>query len=356
MPDIEPKTVRRTRDCGVISARASVFAATVASLFQQVTPLTLSTEAAGASALLGHQEQFAEDIDIGDGKYLPPAVEAFAPKGQPYFLHIPKNAGTTIEDSGFQQAGFKWGWHAWGSVVKLTMPDGHPCSWQHVPPDDLPDGNRSMYKDTEVFCITRHPYDRALSNYVWMVKLYPAVSDASKKLLEAHPLCSVAGLNHVLEQLSLAYLDGRKWLNDCHMLPQSKYVFGKKRQWCKHVIDIHELPTGFDDFMNKSGSDVKILETKNVNKDRCPGLSVTDINDTTLALLDNIYSDDFKKFNYTRANERKVPRLPDWVHYKSRTPSHDLKFYSAQVHAPRAHAAYLPHSSSVDAASLRKAA
>jgi hypothetical protein len=184
--------------------------------------------------------------------YLPPAPEGFA---RPFFIHIAKNAGQTIEDSGYA-AGIRWGAHVWNTPdnpVKLSMPDGNPCSWFHVPPDDLPVGNRSMYEGAEVFCVTRHPYARALSQYKWITRQFPAIAPDDARRLEAHPVCSVEGLNFFLQQTLLAYMDNQEFLQDCHIIPQVRYIFGRERNWCTRIIPIESLSAGFDSLMAERG-------------------------------------------------------------------------------------------------------
>lgn len=223
--------------------------------------------------------------------------------GVPFFMHIPKNAGQAVEDAAWEQAGIRWGWYVTRGPDKVIMPDDHPCSWFHVPPDLLPKDKRLLYEGTDTFCISRHPYERAVAEYRWELALDPEVSEASHKMLSAGPPCTAEGLNAFLQLSAQVYLAGRRFLHDCHMLPQSDLIWGRTRQWCTNVLRIESLPSAFTDFANRRGfGNVSLTsEKRNSHAYLCPELSVLSLSTETLEILDLIYANDFRRLNYSRA-------------------------------------------------------
>jgi len=203
-----------------------------------------------------------------------------------------------------------WGWFVHGGPEKVTMQDGHECSWFHVPPVLLPEANRSSFYDGhDVFCITRHPYLRAVSEYMWELSLDPAVSESAHNMLNGNPRCTPEGLNYFLLASFKEYLDGGIFLHDCHMLPQSEFIWDDTgRQWCKDILRIEDLPGAFDELMLSKGLGARLNETVNRNVGTCPGLGVEDLSADTLAMLDIIYAEDFRRLNYTRTLYGLEPR------------------------------------------------
>lgn len=177
------------------------------------------------------------------------------------FLHIPKNAGTTIENLGIT-GGKLWGrFEAHGSQV---MPDGNTCMKWHVPPSMLT--GPSPYNDptAEVFCVSRDPWGRMASEYVYLLSVYhkwpmPHVHDVG-------PACSKAGFNAFVQN-SIADMErGMRWMTDCHLLPQWDFVEDKwGRQWCDQVLDIKELTPQFNSLMAKHGLSLRMAPHNKAN-------------------------------------------------------------------------------------------
>merc|ERR1719428_1962821 len=107
------------------------------------------------------------------------------------FVHIPKNAGTTIEHLGREEK-IQWGMFKLKGQQK--MPDGNKCNSWHVPPALLAGYNPYLHPRAEVFCVTRDPWERLVSEYVWEL----SVQDKWPKFarfVKGGPPCTVLGLN-----------------------------------------------------------------------------------------------------------------------------------------------------------------
>ena len=81
-----------------------------------------------------------------------------------FFIHIPKNAGTSIENVGSKNN------YLWGKEYNFNMDEDeiqnlvqNKSIW-HLPPKYLPE-NKNPYKKYTNFAIVRNPYDRMVSEY-----------------------------------------------------------------------------------------------------------------------------------------------------------------------------------------------
>lgn len=177
------------------------------------------------------------------------------------FVHIPKNAGTTIENLGAEQ-GIVWGWRA--MMGKTQMPDGNKCSTWHVPPSSMYGYNPYAEPDVELFCVTRDPWERALSEHVY-----------TSSLDGDYHLCNVPGFNSFLSNAFTEIRAGRRWINDCHMLPQWDFIAGPDgRQWCNHILPIEDLVSRFNALMLAHGLAVRMppYRRDNDHSSDCPAL------------------------------------------------------------------------------------
>jgi hypothetical protein len=213
------------------------------------------------------------------------------------FLHIPKNAGTTIEDISYRQ-GIQWGRHDTADRMRNAnrMPDGNNCNGWHTPPSHYPWPN--PYESADVFCIVREPKDRLMSEYRYLLS---TPQGHRNPRLRTAPECTEAGLNNFLS-LSLRMMlppQSQLYISDCHFLPQSKFIWEGQKQWCTNVIRISDLPYGFNSVMAEKGYPIRLGAEKHNSKSyRCPGLSTGSFSPETKQLIRQVYAEDFARLNY----------------------------------------------------------
>jgi hypothetical protein len=221
------------------------------------------------------------------------------------FIHIPKNAGTAMEDAAFEGHNIRWGRYLMFGMFNVDGPQW--CSVHHVPAQHLGLQEQESYLNKENFCVTRHPYTRALSEYSYVLSL--TMDDPNRMESEAvlyrFPPCSVKGLNHFLQTQLRLVLDGPgKYVNDCHFVPQSEYIWDDDRQWCSNVLRMEDFPTAFNNLMKSRGYPVRLPDQKdnktNAHGDLCPDLSVASMDADTIALLDEAYAVDFRRLGYSQ--------------------------------------------------------
>jgi len=226
---------------------------------------------------------------------------------RPQFVHIPKNAGTSIEEYASKH-GFEWGSrrHNWPSPTPLCIYDftlnsgqlagnSYPGSAWHVPPRIWIREGSNPYAEGS-FCVVRNPYSRTVSNFLWEEKL---------GRLGSGPLCDVGKLNDyvhtVLSDPALASIpnvpsdvpaSGGKW--DCHLLPAWVYTGNS----CGIVLRFENLQEQFTALMtSKFGIAAADAELPNQNSASCE-LAVNALDDRSRELVQHVYAEDFIRFGY----------------------------------------------------------
>lgn len=208
-----------------------------------------------------------------------------APK-QLVFMHIPKNAGTTIENLG-EAHGVAWGRFDTlaGANPGLDVFDGRSgetfCTEWHTPPDQLPSPNPYTDPSSEVFCVTRDPWERMVSEYVYQVgQKHRFRSDpiniedflALNSLIPDGKECTTEGFNGFVEMAIKRSKHNPSLLN-CHMIPQWRFIEFDGQRWCDHILPIDELVPRFNELMKQAGLPPRLSPHDEDNAaDSCPSL------------------------------------------------------------------------------------
>jgi hypothetical protein len=200
------------------------------------------------------------------------------------FLHIPKNAGTTIsrlyEDPGtpthhlfVKNANFRTQGYARPQIKSIL---------NEVPPRYWPSPN--AYENSSVFCVVRHPVDKALSKFKMMFG----------KAKRVHNLTIVEEAHLWLKNVASDYL--RWFCFDSHMIPQYQFIWDTKGvRTCHHTLRFENVVQDYNELMityNKSSD--KILTDDNSKSFRKHGdtmnsLSLRNISSETIRLVEKAY-------------------------------------------------------------------
>lgn len=206
-----------------------------------------------------------------DGPDMSIAVFDCVSMKQLLFLHIPKNAGSTITGLGFE-LGIEWGWRKWTGQTQV-MSDGNQCAKWHVPPNLLGGDNPYASPTVEVFCVTRDPWERMLSEYMYLLfeneryGPYPNIHDGQP--------CTVEGFNQFVQHSISDMKLGHPYISDCHLVPQWNYIESSDgREWCKHKLPISQLTEEFNKLMSSHGLDARMEphHKDNSRSSYCPDL------------------------------------------------------------------------------------
>lgn len=205
------------------------------------------------------------------------------------FLHIPKNAGTSIEAIG------KMNYKQWGAVrirgqgfqTRMRMTDGNTCSSWHVPPYLYPG---KMYQQSEVFCVVREPAARCVSEFRWQNE-------------NVHNNGCNPNTMNMWIQKNVRKVAVQRFHSDCHFVPQTDYVFNPKNgaRTCQHVLKMTNLQQDFNQLMVNHGYGLRMWYHKNPST-LCPGLSKAALWASTLSMIHSTYYHDYQLLNMPAPN------------------------------------------------------
>jgi len=212
------------------------------------------------------------------------------------FLHIPKNAGSAIEEAAIKE-GVKWGKYMFEGC---DLGEGNCHANWHEPPALM--GAVNIYSEAKVFCVIRNPYTRMVSEYKYIYD-NPEFRWENYGLIEAEG-CTSSGLNLWLDRILRKYLAGDTYEQLCHMLPQPFYIYGPPDSWgqqcqyCHEILRVEEFPGAFNSLMERYDYNIR-LDPKPVNVGGCKDLSEQDIDSANIALIQEVYFWDFRMLNYS---------------------------------------------------------
>lgn len=175
------------------------------------------------------------------------------------FLHIPKNAGTTIESVAHSK-GVQWGRLMVSG--QRQMSDGSWCSKWHIPPALMPPPNPYSDPQAEVFCVTRDPWERMVSEYVYLLQVY---SKWPVSHVKDGPPCTKKGLNMFVGRSLAGFERGQRYVADCHLLPQWDYIESQGKNWCQHPLPIDHLTERFNELMMQHGLQLRLKPHNKAN-------------------------------------------------------------------------------------------
>ena len=188
------------------------------------------------------------------------------------FLHIPKNAGSSIEADALAH-GYNWGKH---DHRLKNQNNNKNCSFWHKHPLDL---NENVYKNNNTFVVVRNPFERIVSEYNYVCK-------NNKKTPNRDELNQFVKTN-------LLITNNKKY--DCHFIPQNDYI---KAADVNNILYFENLESDFKKLSKKYNLGFNLSKKSNVSSNINGHVNSNDLNTESRNLIKNYYSDDFKYLNY----------------------------------------------------------
>lgn len=150
------------------------------------------------------------------------------------FIHIPKNAGESIEKSLGMYRGDPEE-TLWGVIDKRIV-------LQHLSAEKLRSNyvEESVWKAYLKFSVVRNPWSKAVSEYHWYLRFGPAISfsewvDSLPNRLQINEMINVAEIGHNVQQCEFLYdKDGNMLVDEVlrfEDLPRDFRMLSKARNW-----------------------------------------------------------------------------------------------------------------------------
>lgn len=129
------------------------------------------------------------------------------------------------------------------------------------------------------FCFTRHPYEKAVSEYHWLRK------DVDKRKVRVfwEPLFR----RWIRRELALKNMD--------HKLPQATYVEG-----CQHVFKFEDLHNEWENIARVMGVSSEVTLPRLVVGRQNTSRIASRLSDKTKRMIQELYPDDFEALGYDR--------------------------------------------------------
>merc|ERR1719232_371375 len=213
------------------------------------------------------------------------------------FIHVVKNAGTSIENAAAKE-GIAWGacrYHKFAHCldVQPDLPWTGGSKW-HALPQSF---EKNPYADSETFAVVRNPYDRVISYYYYENRAQDMVYLNDKNRLNDFVLRRLKKYHSIL-------------------LPSSDYVFGENgEQTVEHILNFETLDSDgkFDALMKKFDLNIKLPENSLNHRRSGDHLTRNDLSKESIDYIDEYYEKDFVSFGYSFMNRQKKNRL-EFIH------------------------------------------
>jgi len=221
------------------------------------------------------------------------------------FIHITKNAGTSIENIA-QEAKINWG--RFDEDLKFLSK-----TFWHQPFtfDNHPLKQRKIIENNDLFAVVRNPYTRCISEYYCKWGGPKNVNGTREQLNNylQNKLTKIHTLQKKYAVLLQNQTESGKFFNKYeeiwhrasygHFFPQYAYIYRENgTQYVKNVIKFENLQQEFNSLMQKYN--LKMRLNRHDNKSRSNKLTVNDLAPKTKELIYQVYKKDFELFGYNK--------------------------------------------------------
>ena len=245
-------------------------------------------------------------------------VNRFKPKAASLaFLHIPRNGGGSIEYAASKKH-IRWGicnyWQKDGVCSKDNPPvytkvtNPFMYQWYHVPIQWIPEEVPTYYKGHDLFAVVRNPYDRMVSEFNWQCHSMRYCEENEESIIGNATFLNEwldAQLTKFRECPKVEKLDPAHPDQPCvmmwsgHFIRQSDFIFDgptMDKPMVDYVLHFETLAEEFVSLMKDYSMNLTLTPYNLHRTDK--GLTVQDLNKTTIDLINEVYLRDFKLWGY----------------------------------------------------------
>ena len=195
------------------------------------------------------------------------------------FIHITKNAGTTIENNE-KEKGILWGRFNDEYCKNINITKNIGDVWHNY----FPNLDKSIRSNYDWFLVVRNPYDRILSEFKWY----------SNRDQYKNNSFTINMFNEFIQNKIKEANDTNTNIGKYggHFSPQYKYLTNDDKI---HILKFENLNQEFNDLMKQYNINLKLDEKHNVSNHK---FTINDFNESTKKLIQEVYKKDFELFNY----------------------------------------------------------
>jgi len=199
------------------------------------------------------------------------------------FIHITKNAGTTIENIA-KEKNINWGIFDSEYIDIVNNDKIHSEPWHN--------NIVKKPKNYDWFMVVRNPYDRIISEFHCKYSDTIAVRFRCKNSQEFN--------KYIQNRINVKCAVDNIKVYQNHYAPQYIYY---DNDITLHILKFENIEIEFNDLMKKYSIDLTL--NKHYNKTERI-YDVKDLNKETIKLINHVYDKDFKLFGYYKINPDKI--------------------------------------------------
>jgi hypothetical protein len=226
------------------------------------------------------------------------------------FLHIPKTGGSAIEFYGVKN-GYSWGYCLFQQANsknncppknKRKVPTSLGNAGWHYPVQYLPMDAQMLYDNATLFAVIRNPYSRAVSEFYHFCSIdyNKHECDSSKTNSPAYMNSLIAAKVKAARKCPFGKKSSCPFLDSGHHIPQYDFLFNGQKQIVAHVLHFENLQQEFGELMKMYGQQNGNLPVRNFRNKATARLSVDDLTQGTIDLINEVYANDFEIGHYKR--------------------------------------------------------
>lgn len=201
------------------------------------------------------------------------------------FIHIPKNAGTSIERTVFSSYDFK---NKFDEDFLIGYSSKFKINLQHATIAQLLEFNlitNEILEDYNSFAVVRDPFTRSISSYFWLMKDLK-IRDSFDNFLKEKGEFSRSNLS----KYNIHVED--------HMLNQSEFIFHNGKVRVKEILRFENLSKSFNNYMLSINNSAKLnSHFKKNKKNKLKTLKL--FSKENIRQIQKRYEEDFVNFNYS---------------------------------------------------------